>query len=142
MSSTSQFKKRAWFGQADWVQLSPMKLPETFSRMARVPQLTRTRMVLAFAAAVIADGLQFLLGPFGWVIGDQIIDAAAMVLTSWLIGFHWLLLPTFALEFIPLADELPTWTACVAAVIVLRRREQRTPPPLPPAPPEKPVIEI
>lgn len=105
-----------------------MKLPETFSRMARVPQLTRTRMVLAFAVAVIGDGLQFLLGPFGWVIGDQIIDCVAMILISWAIGFHWLLLPAFVTELVPVLDELPTWTACTIAVIAFRRREQRQSP--------------
>ena len=41
------------------------------SRLLRVPKLTRTRMVLALAVAVIADGLQLLLGPLGWVFGDQ-----------------------------------------------------------------------
>jgi len=82
-------------------------------------------MVLATIVAVAADGLQFVLGPVGWEFGDQIIDVIAMLLISWLIGFHWLLLPTFVLELIPLADELPTWTACVIAVIALRKREQR-----------------
>lgn len=111
-----------------------MKPPEKLYRLFRVPRLTRLRIVLALAVAVVADGLQFLLGllPFA----DQAIDVVAMVLTSWTIGFHWLLLPTFAVEFVPLLDELPTWTACVVAVIALRKREQRS------SPPEKPVIEI
>jgi len=104
-----------------------------------VPQLTRTRIILALTVAVVADGLQFLLNGVGWLGPDQVIDVIAMLLTCWLLGFHWLLLPTFILEFVPLADELPTWTACVAAVIVLRKREQRPPPPFPP---EKPAIEI
>jgi hypothetical protein len=116
-----------------------MKLPEKLNHTLRAPKLTRTRTVLALALAIVADGSQFLLGPLGWTFGDQIIDVVAMLLTSWLIGFHWLLLPTFVLELIPLADELPTWTACVVAVIVLRKREQKKPPP---APPEKPVIDI
>jgi len=106
-----------------------MKLPEKLKRLLRVPRLTRWRIVLALAIAVIADGLQFLLGPFGWAFGDQVVDVATMILTSWVIGFHWLLLPTFALEFVPVLDELPTWTACVIAVIALRKREQRSLPP-------------
>ncbi len=106
-----------------------MRLSERIKRLFRVPQLTRTRIMLALAMAVVADGLQFLLGPLGWAFGDQIIDIAAMLLTSWVIGFHWLLLPTFAVEFVPVLDELPTWTACVIAVIALRRREQRSSPP-------------
>jgi len=48
-----------------------------------------------------------------------------MVLTSWLIGFHWLLLPTFVLELVPVLEDLPTWTACTIAVIALRKRGQR-----------------
>ena len=76
-----------------------------------------------------ADGLQFLLGPFGWVLVDQAIDCVAMILVSWVIGFHILLLPTFVVELVPVLEDLPTWTACTAAVIVLRKREQRRPPP-------------
>jgi hypothetical protein len=50
-----------------------------------------------------------------------------------------LLLPSFVLEFIPLADMLPTWTGCVALVVALRKREQvGTSPPLPPGP----VIDV
>jgi hypothetical protein len=107
---------------------SRLKLPQQFNRLARVPPMTRLRIALALAIAVIADGLQFFLGPLGWPGADQAIDVVAMGLTSWVIGFHWLLLPTFALEFIPLLDALPTWTACVIAVIALRKRGQRTPP--------------
>lgn len=116
--------------------IAAMKMPEKLNRLFRVPRLTRMRIVFALAVAVVADGLQFLLGPFGWPFGDQAIDVVAMALTNWAIGFHWLLLPTFVAELIPLVDELPTWTACVIAVIALRKREQRAPPP------KKPAIEI
>jgi hypothetical protein len=97
-----------------------------------------TRIILALAVAVFADGLQLLLDPLGWVFVDQTIDCVAMVLVSWVIGFHILLLPTFVIELVPVLEDLPTWTACTAAVIALRRREQRPTPP----PPEKPAIEI
>jgi hypothetical protein len=115
-----------------------MKLPEKMATVFRVPKLTWTRIALALALAVMADGLQFLVNGFGWVGPDQIIDVIAMVLTSWLIGFHWLLLPTFIINFVPVLDDLPTWTACVIAVVALRKRTQRSAPP----PPEKPPIEI
>ena len=105
-----------------------MKLPEMLNRLGRVPKLTRTRIVLALAVAVMADGLQWLFGPFGWVLGDQFIDVAAMLFLSGLVGFHWLLLPTFLLELVPVVDELPTWTACTVAVIALRRRREKSPP--------------
>ena len=101
-----------------------MKLPEKPNRLFRTPPLTRVRIIIALAVAVIADGLQFLLGPFGWAFVDQVIDVLAMGLTSWAVGFHWLFLPTFVVEFIPLTDMLPTWTACTIAVMALRKREQ------------------
>jgi hypothetical protein len=106
----------------------PMKSAEMLKRLGRVPKLTRTRIVLALMIAVMADGLQWLLGPIGWVIGDQLIDVAAMLFVGWLVGFHWLLLPSFLLELFPVVDELPTWTACTIAVIALRRRRQNSPP--------------
>ena len=112
-----------------------MKLLEKPKAVFRVPQLTRTRIALAVAVAVVADGLQLLFNYPGWFGPDQIIDVVAMLLTCWLIGFHWLLLPSFALELVPLADDLPTWTACVIAVVALRKRQQRAVPPLPPAKP-------
>lgn len=105
----------------------------------RVPLLTRTRVVLALTVAVAADGLQFLLGPLGWALIDQAIDLVAMALTMWILGFHILLLPTFVVELIPVADMLPTWTGCTIAVIALRKREQKSSPAVPPT---KPTIEI
>jgi len=101
-----------------------LKLPKPVQRLSRVPTLTRLRIVLALTVALAADGLQLLLGPLGWPGADQAIDAATMGLTSWVIGFHWLLLPTFVLELVPVLEDLPTWTACVIAVVAIRRREQ------------------
>jgi hypothetical protein len=88
------------------------------------PVLTRHRVWLAYAVAVIVDILQFALGPLGWTFADEILDVAAMALTWGLIGFHPLLLPTFVLEVVPVADLLPAWTACVALVIALRKKQQ------------------
>jgi len=116
-----------------------VKLPEPLLRAVRVPKLTRGRIILALAAAAAADGLQLLTGPLGWAGLDQAIDAAAMLLVMGIVGFHVLLLPTFVVELVPVVEDLPTWTACVAAVIALRKREQRMPPPVPP---DKPAIDI
>jgi hypothetical protein len=102
-----------------------MNLPEKLHSLFRAPRLTRTRMVLALLVAVAADGVQLLLGPLGWVFPDQAIDCVAMILISWIIGFHILLLPTFVVELVPVLDDLPTWTACTVAVIALHKREQR-----------------
>jgi hypothetical protein len=62
----------------------------------------------------------------GWVWVDQVLDVSAMVLTCWALGFHFLLLPTVIIEFIPVIDALPTWTACTAVVILLRKRAQQS----------------
>jgi hypothetical protein len=118
-----------------------MKLMEQFHSLWRVPVLTRRRMVWALAVALVADGLQLLLNGVGWFGPDEVIDCVAMVLVSRVIGFHPLFLPTFVVEFIPLLDDLPTWTACTIAVIALRKREQNQGPP-PQPPPDKPVIEV
>ena len=112
-----------------------MKLAEKANPLFNTPRLTRTRIVLALAVAVGADGLQLLLLPFTWTLAESCVDVMAMALTMWLLGFHLLLLPTFVVEFIPVADMLPTWTACTLAVIALRKREQRVKPVSPSLPP-------
>ena len=107
--------------------------------MFQVPVLTRNRVRLAYGIGVAADALQLLLGPLGWVGADEMIDVAAMILIWRAIGFHLLLLPTFALECLPVTDLLPTWTGCVAIVVALRKRQQGISPP-PPGP--GPVIDV
>jgi len=92
--------------------------------MFQVPVLTRNRIRLAYAIGLAADACQLLLGPLGWAGADELIDLSAMILTWRVIGFHPLLLPTFALELLPIADLLPTWTGCVAMVVALRKKQQ------------------
>ena len=89
------------------------------------PTLTRWRVALALVVAATADAFQIVLGPIGWVFSDEVIDVVTMVITTWLIGFHVLLLPTFILESLPIVGMLPTWTGCVIAVVALRRRQAR-----------------
>ena len=103
------------------------------------PVLTRGRVQLAYTVAVSTDVLQLLLGPFGWAFADEVLDVAAMILTWRLLGFHPILLPTFALELVPVADLLPTWTGCVAMVVALRRRQQAR---MSPPPDRGPVIDV
>lgn len=94
----------------------------------RAKPLTRARIGWAIAIAVIADGVQFMAGPLGWVGFDQAVDVVAMIVTSLVLGFHPLLLPTFVVELVPLVDMLPTWTGCVGAVIFLRKRSHAAAP--------------
>src|SRR5262245_58772550 len=93
------------------------------------PVLSINRVRLAYAIAIATDLVQLALGPFGWTFADEILDIAAAIAIARLIGFHPLLLPTFVLELVPVADLLPTWTGCVALVIALRRRQQPSEPP-------------
>ena len=111
-----------------------------FLNRLQPPVLTRQRVRLAYAVAATTDVLQLVLGPFGWAFADEVLDVTAMILTWRLIGFHPLLLPTFALEFLPVADMLPTWTGCVAIVVALRSRQQQAMTPSPPSP--GPVIDV
>jgi hypothetical protein len=117
-----------------------VKLTEKLNSLLGAPILTRKRMILAVAIAVTGDVLQCLLLPFAWTFAESAVDCIVMILTVRILGFHPLLLPTFVVEFIPVVDMLPTWTACVIAVIVWRRRDQRAA--TRPVPPEKPVIDI
>jgi hypothetical protein len=97
---------------------------------------------LAYAVAMIVDVVQFALGPLGWTFADEILDIATMALTWRLIGFHPLLLPTFVLEIIPVADLVPAWTACVAVVVALRKRQQVSVPQPPGHNSPGPVIDV
>ena len=108
----------------------------------RVPILTGRRIMLAFGVALAADAFQVLLGPLGWTFFDEIIDVMTMILTTVLIGFHPLLLPTFALELVPVVDMLPTWLGCVAIVVALRRKHQRFDSGPPPVPTQSDVIDV
>lgn len=91
--------------------------------------LTTKRIVIVMVIALVADGLQIPLQAVP--LAPEVIDVIAMVLTTWLLGFHLLLLPTFVVEFIPIVDMLPTWTGCALAVIALRKRGAQNPQPAP-----------
>ena len=105
-----------------------VRLSEWVSRRFAAPVLTRTRIWFAFAVAVMTDGIQLALGPLGWVFADEALDVIAMILTCGALGFHILLLPTFVIELLPVADMLPTWTGCTAVVVFQRKRAQAKPP--------------
>jgi hypothetical protein len=94
-----------------------------FARLQAPPRLTRSSIRTAYVLAVTVDIAQFLLGPFGWAGVDEVLDAAAMIAMTRLLGFHPLFLPTFVLEFVPFTDMLPTWTGCVMLVARARRRQ-------------------
>ncbi|NOT39223.1 MAG: hypothetical protein HOP13_01895 [Alphaproteobacteria bacterium] len=96
-------------------------------------RVTASRARLALALAVLVDAIQLpLQGASLTGIGtlpaeaiDLAIDAATALIISRLIGFHWALLPTLAIELIPFIDLAPTWFACVTYVISRRKKEGR-----------------
>lgn len=102
----------------------PVRVQRWVAPLLRVPPLHTWRIAAAYAVAIGTDAAQLALGAAGWAFIDEGLDLAAMIVLAWLLGFHPLLLPTFVIEFIPVADMLPTWTGCVALVIN-RRRKQR-----------------
>ncbi|HMD33780.1 MAG TPA: hypothetical protein VKH42_02375 [Vicinamibacterales bacterium] len=115
-----------------------LNLESRLASLLRPPFITPARTRIAYGVGIATDVLQFVLGPFGWAGADEVLDVIAAALTWRVLGFHPLLLPTFAIEFIPGLDMLPTWTGCIAVVIALRRREQRISGP----PHDGPVIDV
>ena len=106
---------------------------------SQVPALTPRRIYTSYAVAVVTDIVQVGLGPIGWAGADEVLDVIAAAVQYRLLGFHPLLLPTFVLEFLPVTDMLPTWTACVALVISTRKARVEDDPP-PPGPGQ--VIDV
>lgn len=109
------------------------------------PTLSSNRTILAFVIAGLADLVQIPLTAFMVsVVGAPVafffvlmINCVLTGILSLLLGFHWLLLPSFLLEQVPGIGALPTWTACVALVVKQRKDEAAAwqPPPASYAPP-------
>ena len=99
-----------------------ISLLSKLSGLLEPPVMTRRRVWFAYAVALLTDAVQLLLGPLGWIWVDEALDIVAMIAVSRAIGFHVILLPTFALEFLPMADMLPTWTGAVAFLVSFRQR--------------------
>jgi hypothetical protein len=102
-----------------------MGLLHKLNNLNRPARMTRRRVAFVMIVAVVADALQFWLGPLGWIGAVQVIDVATMIITTLVIGFHILLLPTFLVEFFPVVSAIPTWTGCVIAVLALRGKQQK-----------------
>ena len=96
----------------------------------RTSKLTRGKLIPAFAIAILADLLQFPITAAtatGWLAipgetADMVIDFVTMLALSALLGFHWVLLPTFLVELVPGVDLIPTWTGSVAFIIWQRKQ--------------------
>ena len=78
------------------------------------------RLRIAMVLAIVADILQIAVFP--WVIEgaespvDDILDLSVGGLLTFLLGWHWEFLPSFAAKLIPGVDLVPLWTLAVANV--------------------------
>ena len=84
---------------------------------------------LAWLVAIAADAVQILGLPLfaagGASPADTLVDVAAALLLTRLLGWHWAFLPTLLAEIIPGLDLFPTWTAAVLFVTRQRSREEK-----------------
>jgi hypothetical protein len=78
------------------------------------------RMKAALLLAILADIVQMIIFPF--VIegaaspADDIVDVSMAGILSWLLGWHWEFLPSFAGKLVPFVEFVPLWTLAVANV--------------------------
>jgi hypothetical protein len=99
-------------------------------RFFEVFNLVKSREVrTAWAIALTADAVQIVVLPLfafgGLSPADTVVDAAAAVILTGLLGWHWAFLPTLLAELIPGLDLFPTWTAAVAYVTWQRAKSPK-----------------
>lgn len=98
-----------------------------------VKPIPRTRLIAAWGVALAADAIQAVLFPL--FIGgapegpEAVLDLAVGALLTWLCGWHWVFLPAFALELLPVVDEAPSWLAAMAWVTGRQLMNKNAPPP-------------
>jgi hypothetical protein len=100
--------------------------------MMTVPELTRKRILTAYAVAIVADLIEFPISALELtVIGAPVamflsflLDVFVFGIMTFLLGFHWLFLPSFLVEVVPGLDMLPTWVGCVFFVVRQRKKVQ------------------
>lgn len=87
---------------------------------SNIPTSSGPRLKAALALAVIADIVQMVVLPL--VIegaaspADDILDLCVGGALSFLLGWHWEFLPSFAGKLLPGVDLVPLWTLAVANV--------------------------
>jgi hypothetical protein len=90
------------------------------------------RETTALVLALAADAIQIALFPF-FAEGllsplDDCLDIGMFLILLKLLGWHPILLPTFAAELIPVVDLCPTWTMAVLIIVWRKRKIQSQPP--------------
>ena len=88
------------------------------------------RFRLAFAIALCADLAQIAFLPLfseGFASPlDDALDVATGAALVWLVGFHWVLIPSMFVEAMPVVDVAPAWTL---AVLFIQRQRRALPAP-------------
>lgn len=84
------------------------------------------RLKAAMALAVVADVLQMVVFPL-FIEGaaspvDDILDLSMAGVLTWLLGWHWEFLPSFAGKLVPGVDLVPLWSLAVGNVYRKSRR--------------------
>ena len=94
---------------------------------------SKKNLMIALAVAVVADALQILLMPFtiggGFMPWDDAVDFLVAGIMTYLLGWHWVFLPTAAAKLVPFVDMAPFWTLAVFFV-ALRQKKDLTQPEL------------
>jgi hypothetical protein len=103
-----------------------MKQPD-FTNRSGLTISAGPRMRAALALAIAADLLQLFVFPM-FVEGaaspaDDLLDLGVAGVLSYLLGWHWEFLPSFAAKLVPGVDLAPLWTLAVANVY--RKSKQR-----------------
>jgi hypothetical protein len=93
----------------------PVELKESKLALSQGP-----RVRIALGLAVLADVLQMIGFPL-FIEGaaspaDDLVDLAMAGVLTFLLGWHWEFLPSFAAKLIPGVDMFPSWTLAVASV--------------------------
>jgi hypothetical protein len=85
--------------------------------MERFEPIGRTRRIVAWSVAMLADALQVVLFPLFWPgflsPWDDALDVAVGGALVALLGWHWAFAPSFVAKVVPGLDLVPTWTAAV-----------------------------
>lgn len=83
------------------------------------------------ALAVVADLVQIVLFPIfaegAASPADDLLDVGVAGVLSYLVGWHWEFMPSFAAKLVPGVDFIPLWTLAVANVYRKSRRNAVAP---------------
>ena len=89
--------------------------------------MSKKNLIIALAVAIAADMVQVVFFPLfiGGVFmpWDDAIDFVVAGVMTWLLGWHWVFLPTAAAKLVPVVDMAPYWTLAVFYVAMRHKKE-------------------